>query len=165
MNVSKYVKRLSFVKPARHAVYGQFVDHNSKSRHKFQGKEFWKPFWDVFLEYLNHSESKLEGDVGVLNRRHVVVSGIVHIGKESNNLEESELLGVGFGNYELYENLEDLDEKFRKISDRVLALKPRDVKKVGISKQTLWNTKQNVRSKKIQNISFRIKNKLVSYSI
>jgi hypothetical protein len=145
-----------FVKPTRHAVYGQFVDYNDKSRHKFQGKEYWKPFWDVFLEYLNHSESKLEGDVGVLQRRHVVVSGIVHIGKESNNLEESEVIGIGSMGYEMYENLENLDEKFRKISDGVLALRPRDVKKVGISKQTLWNVKNRIKENRLEKISKRI---------
>lgn len=146
-----------FAKPARHVVYSEFVDYHSKSRHRFQGKEYWKPFWDVFLEYLNHPESKMEGDVGVLNRRHVVVSGIIHIGKESNNLEESEVMGVGFEGYEMYENLENLDEKFRKISDRILELKPRDVKKVGISKQTLWNVKQMIKSHQLNRISKKIK--------
>ncbi|WP_268541332.1 hypothetical protein [Candidatus Nitrosotenuis cloacae] len=154
-----------FVKPARYAVYGQFVDYNSKSRHKFQGKEYWKPFWDVFLEYLNHSESKLEGDVGVLQRRHVSVSGIVHIGKESNNLDESEIVGVGSGSYEVYENLEDLDEKFRRISDKILDLKPKDVKKVGISKQTLWNCKNNIQTHNCNKISKNIKLKLLFFMV
>lgn len=149
-----------FVKPARHVVYGQFVDYNGKSRLKFQGKEYWKPFWDVFLEYLNHSESKLEGDVGVLQRRHVVVSGIVHIGKESNNLSESEMIGVGSGGYEEYENLEDLDEKFRKISDRILELKSRDVKKVGISKQTLWNCKRMIMADQLDRVSKKVKKRI-----
>lgn len=130
-------------------------------RHKFQGKEYWKPFWDVFLEYLNHSESKLEGNVGVLQRRHVVVSGIVHIGKESNNLEESEVIGVGSMCYETYENLEDLDERFGKISDKVLELKPKDVKNVRISKQTLWNVKRNIYHGTIDRISSKIRYKFV----
>lgn len=151
-----------FIKPARHAVYSEFVDYNAKSRHKFQGKEYWKPFWDVFLEYLNHPESKLEGNVGVLQRRHVVVSEIVHIGKESNNLEESEIIGVDSGSYEIYENLEDLDEKFRKISDKVLELKPKDVKKVGISKQTLWNVKRKIKQNQFTRISYAIKMKLIT---
>lgn len=150
-----------FVKPARYAAYSEFVDYHSKSRHRFQGKEYWKPFWDVFLEYLSHPESKLEGNVGVLHRRHVVMSGIVHIGKESNNLEESEIMGVGSGNYETYENLEDLDEKFRKISDRILELKPKDVKKVGISKQTLWNVKNKVNLKQLSRISVRMKTRML----
>lgn len=137
------------------------MDYYSKSRRKFQGKEYWKPFWDVFSEYLNHPESKLEGDVGVLNRRHVVVSGIIHIGKESNNLEESEVMGVGSESYEMYENLEELDEKFRKISDKILELKPKDVKNVGISKQTLWNCKKKIGQNQFNRISNKIKIQLV----
>ncbi|MDE2588888.1 MAG: hypothetical protein KGL95_04405, partial [Patescibacteria group bacterium] len=126
-----------FVKPARHAVFGDFVDYNDDSRAKLCGKEFWKPFWSVFLEYLNHPEFKMDGNIGILERKYVNVTGIVHIGKESNNLEESEFLGVDSGSYEMYEDLENLDAKFRKIVPRILKLKPKDVKKVGISKQTL----------------------------
>lgn len=55
---------------------------------------------------------------------------------------------------------EDLDEKFRKISDRVLELKPRYVKKVGISKQTLWNCKQMIKSHHLSRISRKIKKQL-----
>lgn len=152
-----------FVKPARHAVFSDFVDYNDKSRRKFRGKEYWKPFWDVFLEYLSHSESKMEGDVGVLERKHVAVSGIIYIGKESNNLEESEIIGVGSGSYETYENLDNVDEKFRKISDRILKLKPKDVKKVGISKQTLWNMKNHIIFNQINRISLKIKIRLIMY--
>lgn len=150
-----------FVKPARHAVFGDFVDYNDDSREKLRGKEYWKPFWNVFLEYLNHQESKMDGDVGILERKHVNVTGIVHIGKESNNLEESEFLGVDSGNYEMYEDLEHLDSKFRKIAKHVLKLKPKDVKKVGISKQTLWNVKQKVKLKQFSRISHKIKIQLV----
>lgn len=115
------------------------------------------------MEYLNHGESKLEGDVEVLHRKHVAVSGIVHIGKESNNLEESEIIGVGSENYEMYENLEDLDEKLRRISDRILKLKPKDVKKVGISKQTLWNIKKKIKSKQLERITILIKIRVFHY--
>lgn len=146
-----------FVKPARRAAFSDFVDYNDKSRHKFQGKEYWKPFWDMFLEYLNHVESKMEGDIGVLQRRHVTVSGIVHIGKESNNLEESELSGVGSESYEMYEDLKNLDDKFRKTSEKVLQLRPRDVKKVGISKQSLWNVKRKIQIDQLDRISRKIK--------
>ncbi len=148
-----------FCKPSRYVVFSDFVDYNDKSRHKFRGKEYWKQFWDVFLEYLNHPESKMDGDVGVLERKQVVVSGIAHIGKESNNLEESEIIGVGSGSYDMYENIEKLDDKFKAISDRILELKPKDVKRVGISKQTLWNVKQKIRSDVNNRISDNTKHK------
>jgi len=69
-NTGELIKPLApFVRPVRHAVYGYFVDYNDDSREKLRGKEYWKPFWDVFLEYLNHPESKMDGDVGILERK------------------------------------------------------------------------------------------------
>lgn len=94
----------------------------------------------------------MDGDVGILERKHVNVIGIVHIGKESNNLEESELLGVDSGSYEIYENVKNLDSRFKKIAKDVLKLKPKDVKKVEISKQTLWNVKKNKIKSKSSNL-------------
>jgi hypothetical protein len=73
----------------------------------------------------------------VLERKHVIVSDVVHLGKESNNLEEDEILGVDSDSYEIYENMEDVDSKFRKIAKKVLKLNPRDVKEYAISRQTL----------------------------
>jgi hypothetical protein len=161
-NTGELIKPLApFTRPARHAVFGYFVDYNDHSMEKLRGKEYWKPFWDVFLEYLNHPESKMDGNTGILERKHVNVIRIVHIGKESNNLDESELLGVDSGSYEIYENVDNLDSKFKKISKDVLKLNPRDVKKFGISKQTLWNIKQKMRLKQFSRISHRIKNRLV----
>ncbi|MGH2612002.1 MAG: hypothetical protein ACRDFB_03005, partial [Rhabdochlamydiaceae bacterium] len=158
----KLIKPLApFVKPARHAVFGNFVDYNDNSREKLCGKQYWKPFWSVFTEYLNHPESKFDGDVGTLERKHVNVTGIIHIGKESNELEESELLGVDAGSYEIYENVKNLDSRFEKIAFRVLELKPKDVKKFGVSKQTLWNVKKSIRMNQFNKISTRIKIKLL----
>lgn len=120
---------------------------------KLRGKQYWKPFWQIFTEYLNHPESKMDGDIGILERKHVNVVGIIHIGKESNELEESELLGVGSGSYETYEDVKNLDAKFKKIAPSILKLKPKDVKKFGISKQTLWNVKRKIRMNQIIRIS------------
>ncbi|MGI0062570.1 MAG: hypothetical protein ACREBA_08985, partial [Nitrosotalea sp.] len=161
-NTGKLIKPLApFVKPARHAVFGDFVDYNDNSREKLRGKQYWKPFWSVFMEYLNHPESKFDGYVGTLERKHVNVTGIIHIGKESNELEESELLGVDAGSYEIYENVKNLDSRFEKIAFRVLELKPKDVKKFGVSKQTLWNVKKSIRMNQFNKISTRIKIKLL----
>lgn len=161
-NTGKLVKPLApFVKPFRHAVFSDFVDYNEKSGLKLRGKQYWKPFWDVFCEYLDHPESKFDGEIGVLQRRHVVVSEIKHIGKESNNLDESEIFGVSSDGYEIYENFEDIDERFAQIAQKVLELKPKDVKEFGISKQTLWNVKQRIRVKDFDKITTIIKKRLL----
>lgn len=131
---------------------------------KLRGKQCRKPFWQIFTEYLNHPESKMDGDVGILERKHVKVTGIIHIGKESNELEESELLGVGSGSYETYEDVRNLDEKFKKIAQNILKLKPKDVKRFGISKQTLWNTKKKIKLNQINRISNSIKIKFLNVS-
>ena len=52
---------------------------------------------------------------------------IIHIGKVSNNLDESELFGLDNSSYEIYHDESKIDEKFRKITRRILELKPKDV--------------------------------------
>jgi hypothetical protein len=42
----------------------------------------------------SESEYKFEGNIGQLERRHIQVSKIVHIGKEANNIEEQPLKKV-----------------------------------------------------------------------
>ncbi len=152
--------------PAKHAVYSEFVDYNDPNLQKYQGKEYWKSIWDTIEEYLRHPESKFDGDVGVLQRKHVRISSIVHIGKESNGLDESELFGLDDSSYEIYHDDSEIDEKFKAIASRILELKPKDVKKFGISKQTLCNVKKNIETNCFNRISVRIKIQIIeSYAI
>lgn len=142
--------------PAKHAVYSKFVDYNDPKHREFQGIQYWKSLWDWFEEYLRHPESKFDGDVGVLQRKHVRISDIVHIGKESNGLDESELFGLNDSSYEIYQNESEIDDKFRKLAPMILELKPKDVKEFGISKQTLWNAKKKIRINQFNRISTRV---------
>lgn len=87
----------------------------------------------------------------------------MHIGKESNNLDETKFLGADSYSYEIYEDIEDLDTKFKKIADKVLKLNPRDVKKFGISKQTLWNVKKKIQENVYDKIAMKTKVKLLHY--
>ncbi len=43
----------------------------------------------IFLDYVNHPESKSEGDVGILSRKHIRATGIEYIGKETKRIEDS----------------------------------------------------------------------------
>ena len=101
----------------------------------------------AFEKFLRHTKSKFDGNAGVLQRKCVRISSIAHIGKESNGLDESELFGLDDFSYETYCNKSEIDEKFRKIALRILELKPKDVKEIGISKQTLWNIKNQIKNK------------------
>ena len=77
-----------FQKFVKNIVFDDFIDYNSKNNKKLRGKEYWKSFWDTFDEYLRHKESKFEGDLGVLERKRVILTEIRHIGKESDSLAE-----------------------------------------------------------------------------
>lgn len=146
--------------PAKHAVYDYFVNYYDKSRHKLRGKQYWKTFWSIFSDYLSHKESKFDGDIGILTRKHVVVTNVIHIGKESNNLDEP----LNDDSYEIYDDVTNLDFKFKEIVPNVLKLNPRDVKKLGISKQTLWNIKQKIDINQLNKISNKTKIRLINLS-
>lgn len=150
-----------YCNPAKHAVYEKFVDYNDPDRQKYQGIQYWKSLWDTIKEYMKHPESKFDGDVGVLERKHVRITSIVHIGKESNGLDESELFGLDDSSYEIYRDESEIDEKFRELAPRLLELKPKDVKEYGISKQTLWNVKKKIKLKQFNRISDNVKIRLI----
>ena len=40
---------------------------------------------------LSIMENKFEGDIGVLERKHIQADGLVYIGKEANNIEDQPL--------------------------------------------------------------------------
>ena len=141
--------------PAKHAVYSSCIDYNDPS-HTIQGPQFWKPFGDWFFEYLVHPESKFNGDIGVLRRKSVVVSSVIHIGKESNSLEQ-EPFELDGDSYVIYQDEKDIDRKFLEYKEKILSLTPKDVKSIGISRQTLWNVKQNILLNHLSKISLRIK--------
>ena len=96
---------------------------------------------------LKNPESKLDGNEGILKRKSIVVSRIIHIGKESNDLDKVRIFGLDSNSYVVYEDLSELERKFREFSLLILELNPKDVKKFGISRQTLWNVKQKIKQK------------------
>ncbi|NCP71961.1 hypothetical protein GW835_01025 [archaeon] len=67
-------------------VYDEFIDYNTGK--VMQGCEYWKPLGNTILEYIDHSEYKLDGGIGQLERKHIVCNDIQYIGKEANNIDE-----------------------------------------------------------------------------
>ena len=65
---------------------------------------YWKPLSEMFLDYMNHKEDKYDGDIGTLSRKKIKVDSVIHIGKRSNNLDESEIIGVSDNDYVMYDN-------------------------------------------------------------
>ena len=122
------------------AVFGEFIDYNTGKIHS--GQEFWKDLKQIFWDYLNHKESKFDGNNGVLKRKHVKPSRIIVIGKESNNLEESEILGLDDNSYQIFEDL-GLEK------NKILNLTPKEADRIGISKNQLYRIKKSIRNERV----------------
>lgn len=92
------------------------------------------PLEKVIWDYWNHHESKSDGDIGELKRKHIFFdsSSIKYIGKESNELEESEIIGVSDDDYTVYE---DLAEKARNLTNE-------DRKRLNIPKRRFYQLKK-----------------------
>jgi hypothetical protein len=133
----KVVKLLSpYKRNAQQCPCDPFIDYESGK--ELQGSQYWKPFGDVLWQYINHPEAKFDGDIGVLSRKHVTINSVTHIGKESNNLEEVEILGVGDDAYTVYGS--DI-EHILVNKDKLMMSEPKDVKPFKISQHTLFNVK------------------------
>ncbi|NPE30690.1 hypothetical protein HNV12_22590 [Methanococcoides sp. SA1] len=123
-----------FSKNPQVAIEKEFIDYNTGVM--LQGREYWKPLSDVFLDYIDHPEAKFEGDVGVLQRRHLKPKGCVYIGKEANKVEMQELEN---NRVETYHDIE-------KLREFILNLTPAEARKIGIKyRSTLKKLKDRVR--------------------
>ena len=128
----------SFVDTGKEAfdkiIYEPFIDYKNGKVYKENTQFYWTPMEQVILDYWNHKESKFEGDNGELSRKHLVFCSpdIKYIGKESNELEESEVVGVLEGNYTVYEDL----------ADKARALTEADRIKIGIPKRRFYQLKK-----------------------
>lgn len=81
-------------------------------------------------------EAKLEGDIGVLQRRHLKPTGCVYIGKEANKVEMQELES---NHVEMYHDV----EKIRKF---ILNLSPAEAREIGFPyRSSLKQLKDRVR--------------------
>ncbi|WP_342305897.1 hypothetical protein [Methanolobus sp. ZRKC5] len=123
---------------------------------------YWKPLSDVFLDYINHPEAKFEGEVGILERRHLKPSGCVYIGKEANKIEMQELES---NTVEMYHDIE-------KIREFVIGLTPAEAREIGIKyRSTLKKLKDrvkeedfNLNTKEMRNILEKCRYDISSYS-
>ncbi|MFH1649662.1 MAG: hypothetical protein ABIA93_03875, partial [Candidatus Woesearchaeota archaeon] len=100
-----------------------FIDY--KTGRTLYGIEYWQPLSTLLDNYINHPEDKLQGTTGTLERRHITPNNIVHIGKETNKIQEQPL---GKKQLTTYSDPE-------KLKQRILALSPKERRKLGISRQ------------------------------
>ena len=123
--------------------FSQFTDYKTGKEYKDNTRFYWKPFSESLFSYMDHNDGKYEGDIGELRRKQIDIEEIEHIGKESNNLEESEVLGVSDDNYTIYGAR--IDEKLCKIIPNLTNI---DAKQIGISRTELYYLKKMVKEGK-----------------
>jgi hypothetical protein len=99
---------------------------------------YWKKQSDILEKYVNHNDEKSEGDTGLLSRKHVAInkSSIRYIGKESNELEESEVLGVTDKDYSEYV------DKQGKLLEIISNLTLDVAQRIGIARRTFFDLKK-----------------------
>ena len=105
-------------------------------------------------------KSKFDGDLGVLERKQVIVDEVRHIGKESDPLNEP--FGLDEYSYEFYDDPDRVNRKFTENFERILDLKPKDVKDIGINRTTLHNVKGKIKENEYDKITDKIKIKILS---
>ena len=71
------------------------------------------------------------------------LNDIEHIGKESNNLEESEVIGVSDDDYVIYDNKSE-----QKIADVIKNMTTKDARHIGLSKRHLFRLKKRIKEGK-----------------
>lgn len=124
--------------------FKEFMDYHTGKSYTENTKFYWKPMPEVIDSYIRHPESKFDGDTGRLQRKHLIINknSIKYIGKESNNLSESEVLGVDPDNYTVYE---DTDEINKNITDRILNMSEAEALALRINPLILSRAKTRIR--------------------
>jgi len=85
-----------YTRPYDLAPHQPFTDANTGKLHKEHTELYWKTVDVMIGEYIDHPESKFENGhrCGRMRRRRLTIGSTIYIGKESNELEEMQILGL-----------------------------------------------------------------------
>ncbi len=147
---------IPYTKKYHEAPYKPFIEYHAGEWMK--GIQYWKSMEEVFWDYYTHPESKFDGDIGILKRKHLQVGSIIHIGKESNKLEESDVLGVGKNGYERYDTSIVMD--LTNLKDLIMNLNPRVSEQYGIPKHVLYSLQDKIKRGMLDKIPDDVRMKL-----
>ncbi len=136
--------------------FSPFTDYKTGKEYKDNTQFYWKPLSEFLFGYMDHNDNKYDGNIGELKRKQIIIGDVEHIGKESNNLEESEVIGVSDNDYVIYDNKSE-----QKITDVIRNLKPKQAKQIGISKRNLRYLRKKVREGKRMVLKTKTLNKLM----
>lgn len=148
----KAVKPLApFTKDYQSIVNKPFTDYQTGETK--QGVQYFKPLSETILQYVEHMESKFDGNTGVLKRKHIHAEGLVYIGKEANNIEDQPLEVT---KPQIFVNME---EKMQKI----LELTPRQARELGVEQRsTLKRMKDRIKKAGTINLTTKEVKKLLN---
>lgn len=119
-----------FSKDSQEAVYRAFIDYQSGEMK--EGTQYFKRLGKTISQYLAHPEHKFDGDVGLLERKHVVADGVIHIGKEANSVDEQAL--------DVKRSQVFMNE--REYREEILNMSYKEGERRGINRGTLWRMKK-----------------------
>ncbi len=128
--------------------YMKFLDHKTGKVYPHEGsldtKDYWKMLDQVFEDYINHPEAKSDGDVGVLERKHIEIDKdcIRYIGKEANNLELSMIRGVFAEDSNEYANHQ------KKLRGIIASLTLEKALELGLDRREFYRLKKKLKSDK-----------------
>jgi len=92
-----------FTKRIEEAPFQSFIDYNAGKWYPGGSQLCWKPLSTIVRQYLNHPEAKFRNahQIGNMKRRHLhVQEGRIHyIGKEADEIEETQISGVSEDSY------------------------------------------------------------------
>jgi hypothetical protein len=148
----KAVKPLApFTKDYQKIVYELFIDYESGEVK--EGSQYFKPLSRTILQYVEHLENKFDGEIGVLERKHIQADGLVYIGKEANNIEDQPL---DVTKSQVFINEEEIKQK-------ILALTPEEARELGIKYRSALAYLKNKTQEGDLNLKSRNVRKIVNF--
>lgn len=131
-------------------VHQPFID--SETGEVKNGSQYFKQLSRTIMDYIDHPESKYEGEVGLLKRRKIIVDEIIHIGKEANNIDEQPLKTT---DAQVFRNKHSIRQK-------ILSIRQCDAEKIGVNRSVLKYIKDGIRNGKKINLKTKAVKKLVN---
>ncbi len=132
--------------------YSPFI--NYKTGEVMEGLQYFQSLADILYNYIRHPESKLEGSVGRLDRKHIVVDKITYIGKEANRIDDN-ISGLDKMRVNSYNNT----ASFEKI---ILTKNWSDIKQCGIPESQFYAMRKQLQAGKRLKLSSKTKTRLKS---
>ncbi len=99
--------------------------------------EYWGTLSELLKDYINHPESKFDGEIGWLKRKHIEITKVEKIGKEINDLDKHIIKIILPNKYVTTKQKENL----------ILNMGEKEALKKGVKRSTFYTIKQKIKKK------------------